>query len=319
MADSVRVAVVQAAPTPFDKASALAKVVSLTRDAAAQGARIVLFPEAYIPCYPRGMTFGANVGKRTDEGRKDFRRYYEQAVDVPGDEIAQLGQIAAETGVYLVVGVIERDGGSLHCAVAFLGPDGAYLGKHRKLKPTGSERLVWSQGDGSTLPVIETPYGKMCAVICWENYMPLLRAAMYAKGTTIYLAPTADARDNWQASMRHIALEGRCFVLACNQFQTKDMVPTDLSGYGDLAGEPDVMCRGGSAIIDPMGNYLAGPLYGEEGILLADLDLGRLAEARFDFDVVGHYARNDVFTLIVDERPKRGAVFLRDDDASQEA
>ena len=306
----VRVAVVQAAPVPFDKEAGLAKVAAFAGEAAAKGAKIVLFPEAYIPCYPRGMLFGSNVGKRTDRGRKDYRRYYEGAVDIPGEEMLQLGQIAAENGVYLNLGVIERDSGSLHCTVVFFGPDGTYLGKHRKLKPTGSERLIWSQGDGSTLTVVNTPYGKMGSVICWENYMPLLRAAMYAKGTSIYLAPTADARDNWQATIKHIALEGRCFVLAANQYQTKDMVPADLPGYGDLAGEPDLMCRGGSAIIDPMGEYLAGPLFGEEGILVADLDLGRLLEARYDFDVVGHYARNDVFKLVVDERPQKGAEFI---------
>ncbi|SBV91441.1 Bifunctional nitrilase/nitrile hydratase NIT4B [uncultured delta proteobacterium] len=315
MSTQVRVAVVQASPIPFDKDAAVAKVARLTREAAAKGAKIVLFPEAYIPCYPRGMHFGSNVGKRTDEGRKDFRRYYEQAIPVPGEETLLLGQAAAEAGVYLNVGVIERDNGSLHCTVVFFGPDGTYLGKHRKLKPTGSERLIWSQGDGSTLTVVDTPYGTMGSVICWENYMPLLRAAMYAKGTAIYLAPTADARDSWQATIKHIALEGRCFVLSCNQYQTKDMVPTDLPGYGDLDAEPDLMCRGGSAILDPLGNYLAGPLYGEEGILVADLDLGRLAEARYDFDVVDHYARNDVFTLLVDERPQRGIEFITEDNA----
>ena len=210
---------------------------------------------------------------------------------------------------------LQRDNGSLHCAVVFFGPDGSYLGKHRKLKPTGTERLIWSQGDGSTLTVVDTPYGKMGSVICWENYMPLLRAAMYAKGTSIYLTPTANARDNWQATLTHIALEGRCFVLSCNQYQTKDMIPTDLPGYEDLETEPNMMCRGGSAILDPMGNYLAGPLYGEEGILVAELDLGRIAEARYDFDVVGHYAQNDVFTLFVDERPQRGVEFITENDA----
>ena len=315
MSNQVRVAVVQAAPVPFDKAAGVASVARLAKEAAAKGAKIVLFPEAYIPCYPRGMFFGSSVGKRTDEGRKDFRRYYEESIDVPGEETVLLGQAAAEAGVYLTLGVIERDSGSLLCTVLFFGPDGAYLGKHRKLKPTGSERLIWSQGDGSTLTVVDTPYGKMGSVICWENYMPLLRAAMYGKGTSIYLAPTADPRDSWQATIKHIALEGRCFVLSCNQFQTKDMVPADLPGYGDLAAEPDLMCRGGSAILDPMGNYLAGPLYGEEGILVADLDLGRLAEARFDFDAVGHYARNDVFTLFVDERPQKGIAYIKEETA----
>ena len=314
MSTHVRVAVVQASPIPFDKEASVAKVARLAKEAAAQGAKIVLFPEAYIPCYPRGMYFGSSVGKRTDEGRKDYRRYYENAIDVPGEETRLLGQAAAEAGVFLSVGVIERESGSLHCTVIFLGPDGSYLGKHRKLKPTGSERLIWSQGDGSTLTTVDTPYGTMGSVICWENYMPLMRAAMYAKGTTIYLAPTADARDSWQATIRHIAMEGRCFVLSCNQYQTKDMVPTDLPGYADLKEEPDLMCRGGSAILDPMGRYLAGPLYDKEGILVADLDLGCLAEARYDFDVVGHYARNDVFTLIVDERPQKAVEFITGDD-----
>jgi len=311
----VKVAVVQASPIPFDKEAAAAKAAKLTWEAASKGAKVVLLPEAYIPCYPRGLFFGSSVGKRTAEGRKDFRRYYEQAIDIPGEETQLLGQAAADAGVYLSIGVIERDNSSLHCTVLFFGPDGTYLGKHRKLKPTGSERLIWSQGDGSTLTVVNTPYGKMGAVICWENYMPLMRAAMYGKGISIYLSPTADARDSWQSTIRHIALEGRCFVLSCNQFQTKDMIPSDLAGYGDLSNEPDLICRGGSAIIDPMGEYLAGPLYGEEGILVAELDLGRLAEARYDFDVVGHYSRNDIFTLVVDERPQKGIAFITEDDA----
>ena len=315
MSNQVRVAVVQASPIPFDKNASVAKVAKLTKEAAVKGAKIVLFPEAYIPCYPRGMYFGSSVGKRTDQGRKDFRRYYEHSIAIPGEETLLLSQAAAEAGVYLIVGVIERDNGSLHCTVIFFGPDGTYLGKHRKLKPTGSERLIWSQGDGSTLTVVDTPYGKMGSVICWENYMPLLRAAMYAKGTSIYLAPTADSRDSWQSTLKHIALEGRCFVLSCNQYQTKDMIPTDLPGYGDLETESDLMCRGGSAILDPLGNYLAGPLYDEEGILVAEVDLGCLAEARYDFDVVGHYARNDVFTLLVDERQQKGVEFITEDES----
>ena len=314
MCAQVSVAVVQAVPVPFNKEASVAKVIAYTKEAASKGARIVLLPEAYVPCYPRGMLFGACVGKRTDAGRKDFRRYYDNAVDVPGLETELLAQAAGETGVYLSLGVIERDAGSLYCTVLFFSPEGEYLGKHRKLKPTGSERLIWSQGDGSTLTTVHTPYGIMGSVICWENYMPLMRAAMYAKGVSLYLAPTADSRDSWQATLMHIALEGRCFVLGCNQYMTKDMMPKDLQGYAEFANEPEEMCRGGSAILDPLGNYLAGPLYGSEGILLAELDLGRLAEARYDFDAVGHYARNDVFTLLVDERPQNGAEFINDDD-----
>ena len=313
MSEQVRVAVVQAAPIPFDKAACVAKVTKLTKEAAERGAKIILFPEAFIPWFPRSMFFGSAVGKRTEEGRRDYRRLWEQAVDVPGEETQILGQAAAEAGAYLSVGIVERERATLYCSVVFFGPDGSYLGKHRKLKPTGGERIIWGEGDGSTLPVLDTPYGKIGCAICWENYMPLMRAYIYGKGATIYMAPTADARDTWQHSIRHIACEGRVFLLGCNHFLTKDMIPTDLATYNDLAGEPELMCRGGSAIVDPMGNYLAGPLFGEEGILVADLDLGRIAEARFDFDPAGHYARNDVFTLHVNERAQKGLICTKDE------
>jgi nitrilase len=205
------------------------------------------------------------------------------------------------------VGVIERDAvfsrGTLYCTLLYFGPDGRLLGKHRKLKPTAAERLIWGEGDGSGLTVLDTGLGKIGGLICWENYMPLARMAMYGKGVEIYLAPTADARDTWQATLRHIACEGRCFVLGCNQFVTKGMYPADLVGLEDLASQPEVMCRGGSAVISPLGDVLAGPLYDQEGILYADLDLAEVARAKFDLDVVGHYARPDVFQLLVNERP----------------
>jgi nitrilase len=183
-----------------------------------------------------------------------------------------------------------------------LGPEGQFLGKHRKLKPTAAERLIWGEGDGSTLTVIETELGKIGGLICWENYMPLARTAMYNKGVELYLAPTADARDTWQATLRHIACEGRCYVLGCNQFITKDMYPPDLNALEELTAKPQVLCRGGSAIISPLGKVLAGPLFDQEGILVANLDLGEIARSKFDFDVVGHYARPDVFQLIVNEK-----------------
>ena len=183
----------------------------------------------------------------------------------------------------------------------YFGPDGRLLGKHRKLKPTAAERLVWGEGDGSTLTVIDTEYGRIGGLICWENYMPLARMALYAKGVEIYLAPTADSRETWQATLRHIACEGRCFVLGCNQYVTKSMYPSDLPGIEELAGQPEVMCRGGSVIVSPLGEVIAGPLYDAEGILHAELDLAEVARAKFDFDVVGHYARPDVFQLIVNE------------------
>jgi nitrilase len=260
-----------------------------------------------IPAYPRGLGFGTVVGSRSPAGRCTWQRYWANAVDVPGPATKALGKVARQTGTYLVVGVIERDtqfgGGTLYCTLLYFGPEGELLGKHRKLKPTAAERLIWGEGDGSTLTTIDTEYGTMGGLICWENYMPLARMAMYSKGVDIYLAPTADARDTWQATLRHIACEGRCFVLGCNQFVTKSMYPPDLDGIEDLADQPEIMCRGGSAIISPLGDVLAGPLYNEEGILYADLDLAEVARGKFDFDVVGHYARPDVFQLVVNEKP----------------
>ncbi|MBS1270774.1 MAG: Nitrilase [Gammaproteobacteria bacterium] len=304
----IKVAVVQAAPVGFDRAATLVKVRELTASAAAERARLVVFPEAFVSAYPKGLDFGARIGMRSPEGREDFRRYFDSAVDVPGAAVDELAQIARDHGVYLVIGVIERDGGTLYCTVLFFGDGGNYLGKHRKLMPTAMERLVWGFGDGSTLPVFDTPFGRMGAVICWENYMPLLRMAMYGKGIQIYCAPTADDRDGWVASMRHVALEGRCFVLSCNQFTRRRDFPDD---YRAIQGDdPDtVISRGGSVIVNPLGEVLAGPDYDGETILSAVLDLGEVARGKYDFDVAGHYARPDVFQLGVDENPKPAVVY----------
>lgn len=302
-----KTAVVQAAPQLFDREASIAKACRLTADASAQGARLVLFPEAFVPAYPRGLTFGTVVGNRTDSGRQVWERYWKNSVDVPGPATRALGPAAREAGTYLAIGVIERDTeyshGTLYCTLLYFGPDGTLLGKHRKLKPTAAERLIWGEGDGSTLTVLNTELGRIGGLICWENYMPLARMAMYGKGVDIYLAPTADARERWQATLRHIALEGRCFVLGCNQYVTKSMYPADLELIKELENQQDVLCRGGSAIVSPSGEYLAGPLYDQEGILLADLDLAEITRGKFDFDVVGHYARPDVFQLIVNEQP----------------
>ena len=304
-----RVAVVQAAPVLFDREATIEKAAGLIAEAAVGGAQFVLFPEAFVPAYPRGLSFGVVVGSRSDEGRKLFARYHRNAVEVPSAATDRLGAAAREAGIWLAIGVIERDaiGGTLYCTILYFGPDGTLLGKHRKLKPTAAERLVWGEGDGSTLPVFPTPLGRIGGLICWENYMPLARTALYTKGVDIYLAPTADARDAWQSTLQHIALEGRCFVLAANQYITKNMYPRDLGpeALTDLELSPEEMCRGGSAILSPLGDYLAGPLYGREGILYADIDPDALAGARFDFDPVGHYARPDIFSFAVDERSQR--------------
>jgi nitrilase len=262
---------------------------------------LVVFPEAFVSGYPRGSTFGTIVGARSPEGREEFRRYWASAVEVPGPDVDALGEIARTNGVYLVIGVIEREGGTLYCTVLFFAASGRYLGKHRKLMPTAAERLVWGYGDGSTLPVFATEIGAIGAVICWENYMPLLRMTMYGKGIQLYCAPTADHRKSWLATVRHIACEGRCFVLSCNQFTRRRDYPVDyVSSFGD---DPEtVLSRGGSCIVDPLGTVLAGPDYDGETILVADLDLDEIARAKFDLDVVGHYARPDVFRLEVNER-----------------
>ena len=305
---NIHVAVVQTSPILFNREATVEKTCRLTAEAAAHGAELALFPEALIPAYPRGLTFGTVVGARTPEGRRVWERYWANAVEVPGPTTEVLGAAAREAEIYLAIGVIERETqssrGTLYCTLLYFGPDGCLLGKHRKLKPTAAERLIWGEGDGSTLTVLDTEFGKIGGLICWENYMPLARMAMYAKGVEIYLAPTADARDTWHATLRHIACEGRCFVLGCNQFMTKDMYPDDLNISDELADQPEILCRGGSAIISPLGEELAGPLYDQEGMLFAELDLAEVPRSKFDFDVVGHYARPDVFQLTVDERPQ---------------
>lgn len=299
---SVRVAVVQAAPVLFEREATVDKAVHLALEAAAQGARLILFPEAFVPAYPRGLSFGVTVGHRTPEGRRLWQRYWENALDVPGPATERLGQTAREAQAYVAIGVIERDEssrGTLYCTLLYFGPDGRLLGKHRKLKPTAAERLIWGEGDGTTLTVVSTDFGKVGGLICWENYMPLARMAMYSQGVEIYLAPTADARETWEATLIHIACEGRCFVLGCNQFVTREMYPVDLPGYAELSSQSDIMCRGGSAIVSPLGKVIAGPMYDQEGILFADLDLAEVVQAKFDFDVAGHYARPDVFEFRV--------------------
>lgn len=295
-------AVVQDSAVFLNRDASVRKTIALARQAAAQGARLVLFPEAFISGYPRGLSFGAMVGSRSAEGRKLYRRYVESAITLPGPEASLLADAAADLGIYLAVGVIERDRratGTVYCTLALWGPDGTLLNVHRKIKPTASERLIWGEGDGSGLRTVPTDMGRVGGLICWENYMPLARSALYAQGIDIYLAPTADGRETWQSTIRHIALEGRCFVLACNQFMTKAEYPVDLdeASLREVATMPDPMTRGGSAIIGPLGEYLAGPLWDERGILYAEIDPGAVAEARFDFDACGHYSRPDLLQL----------------------
>jgi nitrilase len=310
---NVRAAVVQAAPVLFDAPKSLQKLADLAADAIRQRVDLVVFPEAFVGGYPKGHDFGVTLGVRSPEGREDFRRLFESAIDVPGPATEFISSVAKDHAIHLVVGVIERDGGTLYCTALIFGPGGQMLGKHRKLMPTAMERVIWGCGDGSTLPVVTTSLGKIGSVICWENYMPLLRTAMYAKGVELYCAITVDDRETWISTIRHIALEGRCFVLsACQYLQRGDLS----SGYPTekLPASQDVLIRGGSSIIGPLGQILAGPKYGEECVLVADLDRAELARAKFDFDVVGHYSRPDVFRLEVNEQPMKSVIFGRRDE-----
>lgn len=307
----VRAAVVQDHPVVFDLEATLSKVRDLVRKAARLQAQLVVFPEAFVSAYPKGLDFGARIGMRLAEGRKDFRRYFQSAIEVPGPATAALGAAAKESSVHLVIGVIERELGTLYCTVCFFSPDGNLLGKHRKLMPTAMERLVWGFGDGSTMPVLDTPLGRVGAVICWENYMPLLRMYMYSQGIQLYCAPTADDRDTWLPSMQHIALEGRCFVLSCCQYLMRKDCPQD---YDAIQGDdPEtVLMRGGSCIVGPLGQVLAGPNFDGPAILRADLELDQIPEGKYDLDTPGHYARPDVFRLQVNLR-KQSAVSVHNE------
>jgi nitrilase len=305
---TVKAAVVQAAPVMFDTDRTLAKLAELAREAAAQGADIAVFPEAFVGGYPKGLDFGARLGSRSPEGREDFRRYYESAIALPGPQSASLAATARDNRLHLVVGVIERSGATLYCTALMYGPDGRLLGKHRKVMPTAMERLVWGFGDGSTLTVVDSDVGRLGSVICWENYMPMLRMAMYAQGVEIYCAPTVDDRETWLPTMRTIALEGRCFVLSACQFLRRSDCPPD---YAAIQGDDPatVLIRGGSCIVDPLGNVLAEPRFGEEAIRFAELDRRVLARGKYDLDVAGHYARPDIFKLTINARPMQPVDF----------
>jgi nitrilase len=303
---AVVVAAVQATPVFLDRGATVEKVVELTAKAAAEGVGLVAFPEAFVPTYPDWVW-------RTPAWSDGV--FYEalerQAVTVPSAVTDRMGEAARAAQAWLTVGVNERVGGTLYNTLLYFAPDGTLAGRHRKLIATGGERTIWGQGDGSTLPVFDTPFGRLGGLICWENYMPLARAALYARGVDVYLAPTWDTSDCWLATLRHIAKEGRVFVVGTNSFLRGTDVPATLPGRDDLyAGEDDVLSRGGTAIVGPDGTVLAGPLHGEEGILYAEVDRRATALSRREFDPVGHYARPDVFGLTVDVAARPAATFL---------
>ena len=297
------VAAVQAAPVFLDREATLARAETLIADAADRGAGLVVFPEAFVPGYP-DWVWRTSAWSDGDLAR----RLGEMSVEVPSAATRQLGAAAAEADVYLAIGVNERDGGTLYNSLLYFGPDGSLAGRHRKLMPTGGERAIWGTGDGSTLDVVRTPFGVVGGLICWENYMPLARAAMYARGVDIYLAPTWDNSDTWLATLRHIAKEGRVYVVGVAPLLHGGLVPPELRG--DLyRADGDWMSRGGSAMVEPGGRIIAGPVWEREEILCATIDLAAVAAGRREFDPVGHYARPDVFELTVDARPRAPVSF----------
>ena len=291
-------AVAQVGSILFNTPQTLDKLEALSREAAAGGARLAVFPEALLGGYPKGVTFGTTVGSRSAEGREWFRRYWSAAVDVPGPETNRLQALADELDLTLVVGAIERRGGTLFCSTLTFLPRAPQPHIHRKLMPTAAERTIWGCGDGSTMAVLPSPVGRIGCAICWENYMPAYRQHLYNQCVELWCAPTVDDREIWQSSMRHIAYEGRCFVLSACQYLTRADCPAD---YHPVQGNDPatVLIGGGSVIVSPLGETLAGPLRGREGVLWAELDLGDIVRGKFDLDVAGHYARADIFTLRV--------------------
>lgn len=295
------IAALQAGSHPDGTAATVSRILSYEQQIRQSDCDLLVMPEALLGGYPKGADFGTRVGYRKPEGREAFLRYWQESVEINGPEIGAVAELAERCSTAMIIGIIERSRATLYCTALFISEKGEVLGKHRKLMPTASERLIWGQGDGSTLPVVQTPAGRAGAVICWENYMPLLRTAMYAKGVEIWCAPTVDDRDIWQTSMSHIAYEGRNFLVSACQFQPP---PIDGQAKDDGWPEDKPLIRGGSVILSPMGEVLAGPLYNEEGLIYARIDLDDIVRARYDMDPTGHYSRPDIFELSVNEQER---------------
>lgn len=301
-------AAVQAAPVFLDCDATLEKVAGLVKEAAAGGAGLVVFPEAFVPGYPDWVW---RTTPWSDQAW--YERLYDQSVEVPGPATEALAAAAREASTYLSIGVNERDGGTLYNTLLYFAPDGSLLGKHRKLMPTGAERLVWGQGDGSGLVVFDTAFGRLGGLTCWENYMPLARAALYAQGIDVYLAPTWDNSDVWVPTLRHIAKEGRVYVIGVTSCLRGSDVPRDLPRADEIyGGDDDWMARGNTAICGPDGEIVAGPLEGQEGIVYAAVDADHARKVRRQFDPIGHYARSDVLRLVVDCGAKPLSVSARE-------
>lgn len=297
-----KIAVVQAAPVMFDSGACTQKAVELIHEAASRGAELIVFPELFIPGYPYGMTFGFTVGSRTKSGREDWKLYYDNSILAHGKESERLARAARECGAWVSIGVSERDpvSATLYNTNLIYPPDGSAVSVHRKLKPTGAERVVWGDADKDYFPVVRTPWGPMGSLICWESYMPLARVALYQKGITVYISPNTNDNEEWQSTIRHIAIEGHVFFVNCDMYFTRSMYPA-LRCADEVSRLNDVVCRGGSCVVDPYGHYVTQPVWDKEEIIIAELDMTAAIASRMEFDACGHYSRPDVLELIVKE------------------
>jgi len=300
--DICRIAVVQAAPVLFDKDACVEKAIRLIHEAADSKAELIVFPELFIPCYPVGLTFGFRVGSRREDGRADWKRYYDNSVMADGPEMGRIIEVAKARKVYVSIGYSERDavGVTIYNSNLFISPEGETV-NHRKIKPTGSERVVWGDGNKDCFPIMDTPWGPMGSMICWESYMPLARVALYQKGITLYISANTNDNPEWQDTVRHIAIEGHVYFVNCDMFFTRDMYPSDLNAQDEIAKLPEIVCRGGSNVIDPFGHPVTETLWDQEGILYADLEMQKVPASRMEFDAVGHYARPDLLNLNVND------------------
>ena len=301
-----KAAVIQDSPVLFNLQLTIDKVETLTKEASRNGASLVVFPEAFISAYPKGLIFGAKIGSRTLKGRKEFLQYYNSSLDLNSSEFRKLLEIAKKNKVFLVIGVIEKSSGTLYCTILHISDKGSLLCKHRKVMPTAAERLVWGFGDGSTLEAAKTRLGVLGSVICWENYMPMMRMSMYDQGIELYCAPTADDRETWIATVKHIALEGRCFVFSSCQFFTKADYPSKFD-ISNIVGDEPIM-KGGSCIISPLGKVLASAGNKKRAIIYSEINLDEIIQGKYDFDVVGHYSRPDIFKLKVNKKSKKPVI-----------
>ena len=301
--DTCKLAVVQAAPVMFDKTACIEKALKLINECTANGAELIVFPELFIPGYPYGMTFGFRVGSRNADGRKDWKVYYDNSILANGPEMQQLIEKAKEQGIYLSIGYSERDAvtGTLYNSNMMIAPDGTAM-NHRKLKPTGSERVVWGDADRDYFPVMETPWGPMGNLICWESYMPLARIALYQKGISLYISPNTNDNPEWQDTIRHIAIEGHCYFINCDMFFTRADYPKTASADEEIAKLPEIACRGGSCVVDPFGHVVSDTIWDQEGIIYAELDMQKVPASKMEHDVCGHYARPDVLKLQVEDK-----------------